>query len=208
MKFEEYIKANKEKLQPKVNKDAIWDQISNELPPKKESNNSKYLLMGLGAALLIICLSLYGLNQKNDTQNEQTKRELIALKSEIHSLINTEKTSSKIRAVNLSQDAEIIDQEIIATLIDRLVNDKSSNVQIAAARALEQHIHLESVRIAMIDMLSKTSDPYLQIKLIDMLAMNKENRILPFLDSITSTNNKKSIVLDKAEKSKKVLREI
>lgn len=209
MEFEEYLSINKDKLQPKINKEAMWDQISNKLPPPKApSYINQIIIFGFLIVVAALVLTLYIGRQNKATQINDNNKELIALKSEIKSLLNNVRTSSRIRAVNLSQDAENIDQEIIATLIDRMTNDSSPNVQLAAIRALENHLSLETVRVAMIETLTKTQDSYIQIKLINMLSQYKEQRLLPFLDSIIGADNKKSIVLEQAEKGKKILKEI
>lgn len=208
MKFEEYIRNNREKLQPPIDKEAIWDRISNEIPPAGNGINYKLLFAGSAILIVALCSILFYSSRTIGKHVDETNQEIIALKSEINTLINKEETSSRILAVSMSEDIASNDQEIIATLINSMINDSSPNVQLAAVRALEKHTNDEAVRIAMIETLGNTTDAYLQIKLIDILSLQNEQRLLPYLDSIIKNDNRKSIVLDRAAKSKKMLKEI
>lgn len=212
MKFEDYIKDNKEKLQPKINKEALWSRISNELPPANYKSNYRihffvYLFLFV-FIILPTSITLYYGKKNSSKPVESTNKKLIAQKLEINELIRKEETSSRILAVSMSQDIESNDREIVATLIQCMLNDPSPNVQLAAIRALEQHLEIDAVRVAMIEALGKTNDSYLQIKLIDLLSNHKEKRLLPYLDSIISNYSERSIVLDRAERSKKILKEL
>lgn len=208
MKFEEYIRNNREKLQPPIDKATIWDRISNEIPPAGNGINYKLLFVGSAILIVALCSILFYSSRTIGKHVDETNQEIIALKSEINTLINKEETSSRILAVSMSEDIASNDQEIIATLINSMINDSSPNVQLAAVRALEKHTNDEAVRIAMIETLGNTTDAYLQIKLIDILSLQNEQRLLPYLDSIINNDNRKSIVLDRAAKSKKMLKEI
>jgi len=207
MKFEEYLQSNKEHLNHETDSDRMWNKINKDLSEKSPStSNFGWIVLGF-IVLLIIGFGLYSIST-NKAKIDTTETELFVLKENMNNLIAENKTSSRIRAVSMSNQAAIIDNDIINVLVDRLKNDESSNVQLAAIRALESHIQNENVRIAMIETLATTQDNYLQIKIIDLLTQHKEKRLLPILDSITTKYNENSIVIDPAKRAGKILKEI
>ena len=82
MKFEDYLKDHKEELHHKLDKDAIWDRISDKIPPAKNDTNYKLFLFGSATLIIILILILFYRSQKIGEQTDSTNQELIALKSE------------------------------------------------------------------------------------------------------------------------------
>lgn len=207
MNIEEYLQNNKDKLTHHADSDKIWGSVYRKLQHKESKNANKMAIFLVLCLLLLFGLFIFTRMQQNK-EIKDTKKELFALKNSINNLIQTGKTSSRLKAVNMSSEAVNADYEIISILIDRMRNDRSPNVQLAATRALEKHMNTDDVRIAMIETLSKAEDTYLQLKLIDLLSQHKEKRLLPYLDSIIRSNEAKSIITAPAKRAGKILKEL
>lgn len=207
MKFEDYLKGNKEELNHAVDKNKLWSRIDEKVASPVKSNISFWKLAFV-ASLIFIGLCIFYLIPKENTNVIEELDQHIALKREMKQLFQQEKTSSRIRAVSLSEDLMNLDEEVIITLVDRMRFDESPNVQLAAMRALESRMDVEIVRVAMIETLAEAKDSYVQIKLINMLSKEKEKRVLPYLDSIIEEEGSKSILSDPAERGIQLLKGI
>lgn len=209
MKFEEHIKGNKKTLGHSApNKGEMWDNIESQIPQQKPRFSSKWIVSMAASFLIIGMIYLFAYQVKKDQKLDDTQNELIALKQKINGLMSQRTTSSRILAVSMTEEAGINDLDIINTLIDRMCHDESTNVRIAAIRALEPHTENEIVRVAMIEELANSKNQYIQINLMNILSDANDKRVEPYLDSIIDKAPDQSILYNEAFDNKAILKEI
>ncbi len=202
MKLKNHLRENKKGLDHTASTH-LWDNIeTNLIESKPKSSKIKYLLQLFSAAVIAIGFFIaIGQYQKINEANEA----ILALKQTMTTLLNDASVGHRIKAVHLTEDIDKSNTEIADVLIHTMRTDPSKNVKLAAINALGQFANIETVRIAIIGELAIAKDPYVQIKLINILSGVKEEKAVPTLDKIIEDQTKSILVKQKAEEGRKII---
>lgn len=149
-------------------------------------------------ALLIVGAGIGWQLSRSDQQAEQLAKlqaELEETKSVMLQLVQNDRTSSRIKAVNLTQQLGEPNPEIIASLNQLLKTDESPNVRLAAIDALVQFSRAPEARQALKEALIVQDRPVVQIALIHALIRIDDKDALPYLDQLIERED----VLDKVK---------
>jgi len=188
MKFEEYLKENKQQLDKLDVFDGTWNAVESQLKSAKNAESTlrygrSFWILGVIALLLIA--AFYLLNQKDDVNDiqlvQQTKK---AELQDLKSLLQQEQISSRLKAINKVGFLEGEEQAIPTLLLTTVKNDPSFNVQLAALNAMEPYMENERVRIELIQLLDETSNGQLKWRIVSLLAEVNEKRVEPYLQTI------------------------
>lgn len=152
---------------------------------KKNRIRSFQVVKYAAAILLLVSMGiLIGLNFSKSNQLADLSEELLAVKTEMKTLLQNKSTAQRIRAVKMSNEFEVADPEVLSTLILTMNTDDSENVRIAAIDALESFSYETQVKKAFIEALKNSEDDLIKIKLIRILADQKNKKLLPLVEEI------------------------
>ncbi|MEM9820259.1 MAG: HEAT repeat domain-containing protein [Bacteroidota bacterium] len=115
-------------------------------------------------------------NQSNQKVLTSLKEEIQTTKEMMFALLQQESASNRIKAINISQNFQQVDDDIINALIHTLNNDQSNNVKLAAIEALSHFSSVLSARKALIHALGEQNNPVVQIELITTLVAIEEKQ--------------------------------
>jgi hypothetical protein len=146
-------------------------------------------------------------------QNVATNTDIASLQSDVREMkqlvalskLQNESASERILAAYEVKKFDQADADLINALINTLQNDPNVNVRIAAAEALYKFGSTDKVRTAMIHSLTDQQEPFLQIKLIDMLVRMNEKRAIPELQKVMDNQQQMSVVRDRAAQGMAIL---
>ena len=135
---------------------------------------ASFLLLFLG-----YFMGSYSIKQSANQEIAILKQETLEMKEDmLLAMIDNRSASTRIKAVNFTEELVQPDQKILDALLERMQFDTNINVQLAAAEALSKFSELEQVKKAFIDALSTEKNPSLQIAIIQFLADIQEKRAL------------------------------
>lgn len=197
MNLEEYLKKNTEELQHNAPKE-IWDKTQNYIKPKHVSRTFNAFLYRLIGLSLVLLLAAFMIRQIKQTQKNNA--EILALKYTMTELLENQSIGKRIKAVTLSEQVDNNNQEIAQVLLSTMISDPSKNVRLAAINALGQFVDNEEVRVRIIEHLGVAKDPYVQIKLINILRKIKEKKAVTTLNYIIK-DTKSVLVREKAQET-------
>ena len=202
MNLKNHLSKNKKELDHLAPTD-LWAMIDKDLKrSKSKPSKIKYGVQLASAAVIFLGL-FFAFDQYQKTN--KAKEEIIALKQTMTTLLNDKSIGHRIKAVSLSENIDKSSTEIANVLIHTMRTDPSKNVKLAAINALGKFTEIENVRIAIIDELSIAKDPYVQIKLINILSGIKEKKAIPTLDKIIEDRTKGTLVKLKAEEGRHII---
>ena len=150
----------------------------------------------VAAAALLLFLGGWYLGQNRASALEN---ELADIRTQVESLIQDQRTSSRMRAVSMTQELPTVDQEMIAQLGRLLREDDSSNVQLAALEALAGYPNDLNARQQLINALAEDIPAVVQIQLIETLVTLEEVRILPQLEDWSEDESTPTHLRDAAQ---------
>jgi hypothetical protein len=153
-------------------------------------------------ALLVVGLGLgFWISAYNQRQDEIAKARIEKEKTlQLVSMIrNNESAGQRILGVKAAAEEENVSKEILNVLIKTLNEDPNVNVRLAALEGLRRFYHDPSVRKALIESLSKQTDPVVQIGLIHVLVEIKEKGAVKPLQKIIDEENLIPAVKDEAQ---------
>jgi len=138
-----------------------------------------------GIALLLIgglVGSQFAAGSGDETDIANLRRDVIEMKQlMVSAMLEEHSAMDRIKAVSYTDDMEMPDLEVINVLVKSLKLDKSPNVRIAAANALEKWNELPVVRAELVRAMDFQEDPIVQITLINMLInIGEKSAIKPF----------------------------
>ncbi|AXT21006.1 HEAT repeat domain-containing protein [Flavobacteriaceae bacterium AU392] len=182
MSLEQFIKNHRndfnDKQMPKASDQLFESLLKQELHQSK--SNSKKLISYLSiAASLVLMFSLgYLYNKSINKKNEIRNQLVLALDG------NT--ASQRIEAVYEIEEnyKKEEDQEILNALYKMLFKDANGNVKIAAIDFLLTLPNNQEMRLKLIEALEKEKEPLVQIKLMESLALLREQRAKQPLQNI------------------------
>lgn len=155
------------------------------------------------AASIIIFLGVAVWTTISNTSHvQEMNRELATLRQNMQNLLAEQSTSARIKAVNMSYELSLPDEDVLNALINTLQSDPSENVRSAAIDALSQFIQIEKVKQAFINTLAAQESEYLQIKIIQVLANIKAKEALPSFENILENAKASPLLKQETEQAK------
>ncbi len=168
--FEEML-AQEKKKQPKV--------IA--LQPAKRNSYKSVLQIAASVAILFTGYLLGGYQESQNSQKEiatyQTEQKQLK-ENMLLAMIDNSSPSTRIKAVNYTEELTTPDTKILEALIDRMHNDSNSNVRLSAAEALSKFTDSELVKTSLIQTLTTEKNPSIQVEVIQILVQIQEKRAL------------------------------
>lgn len=166
--------------------------------------------MHLAAAVALLILG-FAFGRLGGSDN--TGEELAAMRAEIASLREATLTSSlkrhsasdRLLAVNKIEASQVVNPEMIATLVSTLNTDESPNVRYAAMQALGNYMDNEVVRSELVKSLEFQRDPLIQISLITLMVEAQEKSARAPLHKLIQDEETLPEVKQQAEIALKVL---
>jgi len=173
MSFEKHMKSAFQQGDIDVPRKDMWTVIEPSIATSKsaKSNSRKWLY---AAVALILVAGIVGMFYQ---QNQRIGK----LEEQIAKISQEESVPLKVQYLHNLENQTLDDDQIADVLIDRLQNDKSAHVRLAAVRAIEPYIGHPTVRAALVEQLGIEADPYIQIGVIRLLVSVKEQGLLPML---------------------------
>lgn len=148
---------------------------------------AKQLAYGLCFTLIgiVVGYQMRGNESLNRLENmaaemQQMKKGMMA------SLLTQESASKRIKAVNMVQQMDNVDDRIITLLLRCLNEDPNINVRLVAAEALKDFTDLPLVRQSLIESIAKQDSPLVQITLVDVLLSMRESAAKDALKQLLS----------------------
>jgi anti-sigma factor RsiW len=173
--------------------------------PKQKQVFFTPVLFRAAAAVVLVMVGVgigYYVNQYNEQQNEiaRIKDENRRMKDDMLAMMGDQNSASqRMKGVNnVALKYETADNDVVNALVKTLNEDKNTNVRLAALEALSKFHQESKVRKALINSLSKQSDPVVQIALIQLMVKMKEKGVLNDLNRIIEDNDAIKPVKDEA----------
>lgn len=161
--------------------------FSRVVPFDAPSNNKRNkwalkLLKIAASVLLLIGAFLTGRYQSKENSSKEiallTEEKLEFKQTAMLSLMENESASKRIQGVNFIDSFSNPDEAILKALMDRMLNDKNTNVRLTAVEALNNFTNSEIVKNAFIEALKKEKDPSIQINIIQTLVDIQEKKAI------------------------------
>jgi len=164
--------------------------------------NSPKMWLQIAASVALLAVGiLAGTQIASNTEQDEIaalRKEMEATKGLVLASLQNQSASSRIKAVNVSYQMTIMDDEIVDALINTMNTDANANVRLAAVDALSEFADEEKVRMALISGLENQDRAVVQIALINLMVRLKENRALEPLRKIIEDDNSIETVKDEA----------
>ncbi len=158
-----------------------------QLQPKKNKSYKSMLQIAASIALLFTGYLIGGYQESRQTEIQLAKhqKEQQEIKENMMlAMIDNTSPSTRIKAVNYSEQLTSPDIKILEALIDRMKRDSNSNVRLSAVEALSKFIDSELVKTALIEVLAIEKNPSIQIEVIQILVQIQEKRALEPIQKI------------------------
>lgn len=191
--FENMLELEKQKISEKPEVKVQKIQKRQSILPK--------ILKFAAVGLLLFCSYLLGkfsqtqINSIPVTENsENTTQE-----NEMLALLENTSASKRIQGVNYFEDYEILDEDILNALMDRMLNDESNNVRLTAVDALGNFTKSESVKQSLIRALKTEKDPVIQIAIIQILVKIQEKKAINPMKQLLEKDSTEQFVKEQIE---------
>lgn len=174
-----------------------------------EEDNGKVIVMKakpwkkyMVAASILICGVLLGLFYKQqempntiaNSNNQQNKNIQY-----VSTLLDEPSPLKRIQGIKASGEKDL-NHQMIDLLIRTMKTDLSSNVRLAAVKALGQYTGVDDVRQAFVEALASEKDPAIKIELINIFSQSKDKRALDPLNDVIQNESDLKFVKDEAQK--------
>jgi hypothetical protein len=170
------------------------------------------LQLGVAAAMLLLGLTA-GLQLRQapaastapiaqaDSDIAELRIELLQMRQMLAlSLMQQQSASERLRGVNWSYQLQQPGGELLSALLDALMRDPNVNVRLAAVDALRQFSDQPGVRRGVIEALSRTESPMVQVALIDLAVDLRERESIDTLRRITDDRAFDAAVRERARR--------
>ncbi|MEL6559286.1 MAG: HEAT repeat domain-containing protein [Bacteroidota bacterium] len=156
---------------------------------EKESRPKHFALSWQQIAAAIALLIIGGIIGAGISSGDNQDADIISLKDDIRqmkqmlvsAMLEEHSAMDRIKAVSFTEEMVQPDIEVINVLVKSLTSDKSPNVRIAAANALEKWNEVPVVRAELVKAMEFQRDPIVQITLINILiSMGEKGAVKPF----------------------------
>jgi len=203
MKSKEYLQQHSKELEFDFDLKESWDNIESEL---EQPNRYKTALFSITGIVILIIGVFHFYYKSTDKSNDIKYQKPITEKTDQQFYANLKSTQTAERIFAISEISnQDIDQKTVDALLFTLKNDESIHVKIATVRAMENLIHYESTRVALIQELVATQHTYLKIKIINILTRQNVKHVIPTLDDIIKDESNSGLLQSEASQSKATL---
>ncbi|MFY9243104.1 MAG: HEAT repeat domain-containing protein [Polaribacter sp.] len=179
-------------------KEKLALKTSKLIPLKANNRVFKSILKVAATILLMISSYLYG-SYKDNMYKVKEIATLQQEKKEIQtvatlSLMENESASKRLQAVSYAKAFVQPDDKILRLLIDKMNNDRHTNVRLAAANALAKFAKNNTVKQALIKTLEEEKNANMQIELIQILVDIEEKRVIPAMEKLLKNKETPSYI--------------
>lgn len=156
---------------------------------EKEGRPKHFVMSWQQVAAAIALLIIGGVIGAGISSGDNQEADIVSLKEDIMqmkqmlvaAMLEEHSAMDRIKAVSFTEDMVQPDKEVIDVLVKSLTSDKSPNVRIAAANALEKWNEVPLVRAELVKAMEFQHDPIVQITLINILiGMGEKGAVKPF----------------------------
>ncbi len=176
--------------------DLVQDTIDSlNLEAKVRSNFYASPWYRVAATFLLVAvafLSGYGLNVRNDLQNEvhSLKDELLDLKeTTVQVMLKGESSHQRIQALVIASQLETVSEELIGNVLATFNEDKSPMVRSVALEFLGMHSQSESVRSVLVNLLQEQDLLSLQIELLWLIQESGDEQLIEELRELLDSTD-------------------
>ena len=129
------------------------------------------------------------------------KEELQSMKQVMMmSMLKEASPSQRLQAVSYAEEMPVADRNVLDALVHTLNHDANVNVRMAAAYSLARFAGTPSVRDALVESLSRQTEPILQVVLMNILVEHKVTQAVQPMKQIMQNGNTMKEVKSVAEK--------
>jgi hypothetical protein len=166
----------------------------------------KSTLKVAASILLFVSGTIFGLIIQNQgmskTKITTLENEVISLKQQVAlGMLNEQQTASeKLQAINYAFEQNDLNKEIALALYNTLISDENSSVRLETAITLQRFSNDDAIKRILIKSLEYQSDPFVQIKLIQILSSFNENESKEALKIFFKQENLNPVVMDYGQK--------
>jgi hypothetical protein len=153
------------------------------------------LIFVVGLAILFVLLT---------KKDNQPTPELVNVTDDSKNPFTNASTSIRIEAIT-QIDSSSRDQQLLESLSQILLQDKNSNVRMAALYSLADHLSNPTVYAVFIQALKTEKDPVLQVLLINTIAKQKSPKSVEAIQSLINNSATRTEVRTVAEQTIKTL---
>lgn len=159
----------------------------NHLDKAREKKNNTFQLWQMAAAVALLLVG--GLIGAKIASGVDKESDIITLKEDVKqmkqmlvsAMLEEHSAMDRIKAVSYTEEMISPDLGVINVLVKSLTSDKSPNVRIAAANALEKWNSVPVVRAELVKAMEYQNEPIVQITLINILInMGEKDAVKPF----------------------------
>lgn len=173
------------------------------------TSSSQVWFYRIAAAVALVLVGYFAGNLGGPSDEVKIMREELAqMKSLMMTQITGSSASGRLQAVNFSFELDEVDDQLLDALIERLFEDKNTNVRLKAVEALAHFGSDPRAKQALVTALGEESDPGVQISLINTLVALKEKSALENLQKIVDGENNLKDVKDEAHMGMFKLKEL
>lgn len=184
--------------------DTFYKFLENEnsvKPKGKVVSLGQWKNIGIAASILIcgICIGFF--NQESNVNTPGGTP--VKVDSNNLSYVNLLEESSPMKRIKGIHETNKVSNptlSMIQLLGKTLKEDPSSNVRLAAAKALGNQLDYEEARICLVEALASEEDPSVKIEIINILSLTRDRRVIDPLNKVIENDNDMKFVKDEAQK--------
>lgn len=172
------------------------------IEPKVVSiNKHPWKKLGIAASILVCGMLIGWFN--NQDGNVSTVANVQVDQSQVkyvNDLMEASSPMKRIQGIYESSKLSDPDKSMIKLLGNTLKTDQSSNVRLAAAKALSDLIEHEEVRVCLVEALAIEPDASVKIEIINILSNTRDQRAVDPLNQVIDNEDDLKFVKDEAQK--------
>ena len=146
-------------------------------------------------------------------QNSKYENQIVQMNSQIQemqqvmmlTLIDQPSATERIKAVNIVNNFDQVDDKIIDALLRTLNNDPNENVRLVAVETLVEFANNPRVREGLIQSITKQESPLVQIALADVMLALQEKKAVEQFNRLMERKDLNDTVRNRLEKTVNVL---
>jgi len=164
----------------------------------KNTSKSKIKPSWIIGIVFLICIAAT-IIFKNYRAIQDNNEQMFAMQHQVKTLMGNQSSSYRIKAVNLSANQPSSNTQAIDLLLDAIMNDRSSNVRLAALESLKQHIENDKVRATIYTAMAHETDAVVLLTYINILSASKEKEATTALKNLTQQESLEQFLKDEAQ---------
>ncbi len=158
------------------------------------------LIIGWAAGTWILPNSRYEAQMVQMSSQIQEMRQVMML-----TMLDQSSATGRIKAVNITNNLDEVDDKIINALLYTLNNDSNENVRLITVEALVEFANNPRVREGLIQSITKQESPLVQIALADVMLTLKEKKAIEQFNLLLQKKDLNDTVRNRLEKTVNVL---